>query len=76
MKKKLYLLSQSVNQNWDVYDSMVIAAKDEEHAKKISLKIGTAGKHGTWAEAKDISVECIGETSKKAGLILASFISG
>lgn len=76
MKKKLYLLTQTVNQNYDTYDSMVIAAKDEKQAIKISLKTGDTGEYGTWAEAKDITVECIGETNKKAGLILASFQAG
>jgi len=76
MKNKLYLLTQSINSGWDTYDSMVIAAKDEEQAKEISLQTGSTGQYGSWAEPKYINAECIGETHKEAGLILSSFNAG
>jgi hypothetical protein len=31
----LYLLSQSVNKDWDTYDSCVVAAENEDDAKSI-----------------------------------------
>jgi hypothetical protein len=33
----LYLLTQNVNNGWDTYDSMVIAAENEEDAKHLSF---------------------------------------
>ncbi len=31
---KLFLISQSVNDGYDTYDSAIVCAKDEEHAKR------------------------------------------
>jgi hypothetical protein len=32
----LYLISQNVNNDWDTYDSAVVAARDEDDAKHIN----------------------------------------
>jgi hypothetical protein len=31
----LYLVSQTVNNNWDTYDAMIVAAESDEDAKNI-----------------------------------------
>lgn len=80
---KLYLLSQSVNNEYDTYDSCVVAAESEEEAKLIHPNgFGTMpndGKYDSWVRTVG-EVECkyIGEAGEgiEQGVICASFNAG
>ncbi len=69
----LYLISQDVNDNYDTYDSAVVAAENEEMARKAS--VGTIGMYGTWVSPENVKVRLIGKAVKgtEPGVILASF---
>jgi hypothetical protein len=73
---KLYLVSQSENNNLETYDSMVVAAETPNEARKESMNI--LGADNAWTlNIKAIKVKHIGEAkNKKAGIILASFNAG
>lgn len=71
----LYLISQSVNNDYDTYDSAVVAAPDEEAARRTHP--GWGWEDGGWARyPSDVKVELIGQTDREAGVILASFNAG
>lgn len=77
---KLYLLSQTVNQNWDTFDSVLVCAENEDDAKSIT-PYGEEfdGKDGTWVKDKSsIACEEIGEANSKQvrGIIISSFNAG
>jgi len=71
----LYLLSQDQNDDYDTYDSCIVAAADEESAKLI-----TPGSWGySWCKSPEyVDVELIGKALEgtKEGVILASFNAG
>ena len=76
---KLWLISQSVNNDYDTYDAAVVAAETEEEAKKIH----PCGRQDdcserTWADPKNVKAKLIGEAVEgtKAGVVLASFNAG
>jgi len=82
---KLYEISQSVNNNYDTYDSAIVAAESEDEARMINPDKmddedwdGEVGSWSAWCAAKDVDVEYIGEAKEgtKKGLILASFNAG
>lgn len=80
--RKLYLLSQNDNNDYDTYDSIVVCAENEECAKKIDPygnEYTENAKTGTWAN-KLSSIQCIeiGEADEKQeiGVIIASFNAG
>jgi hypothetical protein len=60
---------------YDVFDSAVVAAKDEESARKIHPGLGGLD---SWVKSKEVKVELIGEAIKgtKAGVIVSSFNAG
>jgi len=74
---KLYLISQKENNNWDTYDSFVVAAENEEAARTIIPL--SPSKYGDWAftlaavEVKEIGTATDGT---EAGTILGSFNAG
>lgn len=82
----IYLISQSVNNDYDTYDSAVVTAESEDHAKLIhpNGEDTYAGENsGYWGNRSwvdtpaDVDAEYIGETPHlKPGLVLcASFFS-
>lgn len=72
----LYLISQSVNNDYNTYDSAVVAAPDEETARNTYPGWGEWD-YGRWARYRsDVKVELIGQTDREAGVILASFNAG
>jgi hypothetical protein len=85
---KLYLISQMDNQDYDSYDSVVVAAPDEETAKVMHPDGGDYypiiitdwdAYAGIWVDSPDkVTVEYIGEAKEgtKMGVILASFNAG
>jgi len=77
----LYLISQSVNTEYDTYDSAVVAAPSEEVAKLMHPDGGLATSkfdplNCTWCEPKDVDVQYIGETTLPKSVICASFNAG
>ncbi len=74
----LYLLSQSVNNAYDTYDSCVVAAKDEDDAKSIHPDGDKNPYLASWAPISDVSVKLIGVAVEgvKRGRICTSFNAG
>ena len=78
---KLWIISQTVNNDYDTYDSAVVAAETEEEARLIIPGGGTwadARRYGGWAKKpSEVTVEYLGTTDRKiSGVILASFNAG
>jgi len=78
----LYLLRQDVNNNYDTYDSAVVAAKTVDEARAIHPD-GTEygwGEFGcsSWAKhPNEVKVKKIGvTTTESVGVILSSFNAG
>lgn len=78
----LYLISQDVNNNYDTYDSAVVAALNEEDARKIHPCGDIFGVDRwdmySWTSPENVKVEKIGRALKdsKQGAILSSFNAG
>jgi len=71
----LYLLSQTENNDWDTFDSCVVAAKTEKEAASIT----PGGCYWMWASCPEkVTVEKIGIADKtiEKGIILVSFNAG
>lgn len=84
---KLWLISQETNNDYDTYDSAVVAAEDEASAKlthpseserewKDSGPIDRD--YGTWTSKENVQCKYIGEAAAgiEAGVICASFNAG
>ncbi len=67
---RLYLLSQDVNDGYDTFDSAVVAARNEDEARKTKV-----GDYEEWALLEEVDVKLIGTATKgtEAGVIIASF---
>ena len=84
----LYRIWQTVNNEYDTYDSAIVAAESIEEARLIhpyyeySMSLrewdGSEFVSGTWCAAKDVQVELIGGATPgtKKGVVLASFNAG
>jgi hypothetical protein len=84
---KIYVLKQDENDGYDTYDSLVVAAEDEESARQIHPNdaelIDPWDKDKCWREwclsPDDVSVEYIGTYEGKRTephIILASYNAG
>jgi len=83
---KLFLLTQTVNDEYDTFDAIVVSAESEEDAKTIPPGFNTGyGRTSHWDKSmwvpyesrdEDITAEYIGETHKPRGVILNSFNAG
>jgi hypothetical protein len=85
---KLWKISQKVNNDWDTYDSAVVAAETENDARytepthdndTVSEWNGIATRWSSWCDAKDVIVEYLGETDRvipNKTVIVASFNAG
>jgi hypothetical protein len=85
---KLYLLTQKVNNDYDTFDSCIVAAETEQDAKNINPDGDEMNTPNNWqqelfysnwvTDVKDIQVKEIGTATAdtKRGLILASFNAG
>jgi len=71
---KLYHLYQNVNNNYDTYDSAIVAANSEEEAR--NMPVGDP--RYSWCEPKDVQVEYIGEAKEgtEKEIILSSYNAG
>lgn len=76
----VYLISQTVNDDYDTFDSAVVAAETMEDAAMIhplySDWDGTGKAYDSWCACADVNVELIGETNREKGVICASFNAG
>jgi len=77
----LYLISQEENQDYDTFDSCVVAAETENEARLIVPGFASPGTwtDGTWASGPEhVDVELIGTAlpGTAAGVVLASFNAG
>lgn len=72
---KLWLISQTENNNYDTFDAVVVAAPSASAAKRIHP--GYIGGE-TWAAQKHVMVKYIGTAAPdtKKDVILASFKAG
>ena len=75
---KLWVISQSENNNYDTYDSAVVAAETEELARNTHpSEYGKWGEdYSSWCSAPDkVKVKLIGDAipETKPGVIVASF---
>jgi hypothetical protein len=72
----LYLISQTVNDDYDTYDAAIVCAPDEETARNTLPSSYADG--DSWAAVEHVKVELIGEAldSLPQGVVLASFHAG
>jgi hypothetical protein len=84
---KIFLISQDTNNNYDTFDSAVVAAENEEIARAIDPATGELNnfkkddffKYIPWCRSiDDVKAEYLGEAVEgtKQGVILASFNAG
>lgn len=78
---KLWKLSQTVNNDYDTYDSAVVAAYSEEEARTIhpSAYYKWGEYYSGWAlEPSQVMVEYLGQAKEgtTSGVVLASFNAG
>ena len=79
---KLYLISQTQNDDYDTYDSAVVAALDEEAARQIdpgSTKSRWGDAYSSWCKSPEyVQVKYIGEAADgiDQGVVCASFNAG
>ena len=83
---KIYVLRQDQRDSYDTYDSLVVAAKDEDSARQIHPNDGGLdpwSSESNWGERCDspdlVSVEYIGTyegTKTEPHIILASYNAG
>ena len=77
----LYLISQTINQGYDTYDSAVVAAVSEDSARSIHPGGGDwDGKfksYGAWCAKEDVNVRIIGTAADDiSGVVGSSFNAG
>lgn len=75
---RLYKLSQSVNNDYDTYDSCIVAAENTEEARNIHPGAYLHWEMYCWCSVENVQVEYIGEAREgiERGVILASFNAG
>jgi hypothetical protein len=87
MEMKIYKISQDENCGYDTYDSAVVIALDEDHARNINPSGGKLMTKKDWdyefsawaRKPENVKVELIGSASScevDAGVICASFNAG
>jgi len=78
----LWKVSQTENNGWDTFDSMVVAAECELDARNVHPGTGWQrdNRFGTWASSPDkVTVEFIGNSTRKfknGEIIVSSFNAG
>ena len=81
---KLYIISQDVNDDYDTYDSAVVAAESEEDAKTIHPSgrevpvEDVPEKYPEWSILSHIKVKLVGIAVEgtKRGVLVASYNAG
>ena len=78
----LYRISQTANDDYDTFDSAVVAAESEEAARMThpgglsEVQWRADGNYSSWVTPDKVTVEFIGTTDRPAGIIVASFNAG
>jgi hypothetical protein len=80
----LYLISQTVNQNYDTYDSAVVVAETEQEARNmLPEKWARLPDNdmeydlGEWCKPEDVKVKLVGVAAEGVtGTVVASFNAG
>ena len=77
----LYLICQTRNNNYDTYDSAVVAAENPLSAQAIhpsGYDVDFIKTNYSWCCASDVTVTLLGKAKAgtKAGVVLASFNAG
>ena len=75
----IYLLSQSYNDEYDTFDSIVVSAPDEDSAKKMSPYWNEQHpefSEQAWAPISEIQVQLIGRSCVEQKIIISSFNAG
>jgi hypothetical protein len=78
----IYLVSQSVNQHYDTFDSFVCYANSEEEAKSLhpsGTPLSEMGYTSDWvSNAEDVTVSLLGSNPDitESSIILSSFNAG
>jgi len=77
----IYKISQTFNEDWDTYDSAIVAAENEEEARMIHPSgevIPEIHWALRWSPPENVTVKLIGVTidNHASGVILASFNAG
>ena len=82
---KIFKLSQSQNEGWDTFDSLIVVADSEEEARLIhpaeeyEIEIDWGEPYSSWCSSpNDVKVEYLGEAKEgtKKGIILTSYNAG
>lgn len=77
---RLYKISQTVNSNWNTYDSAVVAAPNEDVARWIHPRGEGSSEYEwgkSWCKPEDVIIEYIGATSiQESQVIVASYNAG
>jgi len=79
---KLYLISQTENNDYDTYDSAVVSAEDEKTARQMSPRNGKTvdwkDVYNAWCNAPEkVTVKYLGEAEQdKRMVVCASFNAG
>ena len=76
----IYLISQTVNDEYDTYDSAVVCAESEESAQTIHpySKQSPSDDYGDWCDPADVTVKYLGIATPHLpkGVICSSFNAG
>ena len=75
----IYRISQTVNDDYDTWDSAVVVASSEEAARQNHPGGFHDGSWGGWCLPKDVKVELIGVVlfdDIEAGVVCASYNAG
>lgn len=85
---KLYKIWQTVNNDYDTYDSAVVCAKDEDDARSMHPGLalyddyanwdGKDSEYGSWCNRADVQVKYLGTADKsiERSVIVTSFNAG
>lgn len=77
----IYLVSQEINDRYDTWDAIVVAAKSEDAAREVKRFDSEDTYFGGWVKLSQknlLQVELLGVADERvlAGIILASFNAG
>lgn len=69
--KKIYLVSQNVNNGYDTYDAFIVCTSSEDEARytmpdgsKFDEKLYNKSYYSTWTHPEKVSVLCLGKPDK------------
>ena len=72
----LYLISQTINDEYDTYDSAVVVAPSEDDARNMTPG-GGSGYGDAWTTPEHVTVQFIGVAADGiAGVVCSSFNAG